>query len=224
MILKNRTAGYLVLAIVFALISVIAFAIPTEKTSTFWIAYAFTAIAFIAQLIIWKAAWGKASTLKSKFLGWPIIRVGYYYLVIQIIVFAVFVGVAGVCPSFVAVIVCCLVLAIAAICLITTEVAREEIARVEQKVQRKVFAQKTLQVEIETLAKSEKDAEVQAALTRLARKVRFSDPMSSETLVNLENAIMDKVNAIKTSSDKLSLINEIDALLDERNAKCKIAK
>ncbi len=157
-------------------------------------------------------------------MGWPIIRVGYYYLVIQIIVFAVFVGVAGVCPSFVAVIVCCLVIGIASICLITTEVARDEIARVEQKVQNKVFALKALQVDIETLAKSEKDVETQSALMRLAKKVRYSDPMSNEELADIEDQIKSKIQELKTSSEKKTLINEMDALLDERNAKCKITK
>jgi len=82
---KNSTKGYAILGILFALISVIAFAIPTTKTITFWIAYAFTAVAFAAQIAIWKIALGKEETLKSKFLGFPIIHIGIVYLILQII-------------------------------------------------------------------------------------------------------------------------------------------
>lgn len=52
MMKKNSTKGYVILGILFALISIIAFAVPTVKTATFWIAYVFTAAAFAAQIII----------------------------------------------------------------------------------------------------------------------------------------------------------------------------
>ena len=39
---KNTGMAYAVLAIAFVLFNVIAFAVPTAKTATFWIAYAFT--------------------------------------------------------------------------------------------------------------------------------------------------------------------------------------
>ena len=43
---KNKGMAYAVLAIAFVLFNVIAFAVPTAKTATFWIAYVFTVIAF----------------------------------------------------------------------------------------------------------------------------------------------------------------------------------
>lgn len=66
---KNSTKGYVILGILFALVSIIAFVVPTVKTTTYWIAYVFTAAAFAAQIGIWKTALGKEETLKSKFLG-----------------------------------------------------------------------------------------------------------------------------------------------------------
>ena len=53
---KNSTKGYVILGIIFALISIIAFVVPTMKTATFWIAYVFTTIAIVAQIVIWKNA------------------------------------------------------------------------------------------------------------------------------------------------------------------------
>ena len=221
---KNKAQGYLILAIAFVLVSVVAFVLPTQKTSVFWIAYAFTVIAFAAQLLIWKVAWSNAETLKSKFLGFPIIRVAYIYLVIQIIAFAILAGTAGIVPSWVAVIVCCLILGAAAVCLIATDAGRDEIERVEQKIQSKVSALKMLQIDVEMLAKTEADSEVKSKLMKLAEKIHYSDPMSSDALTELEGAIAGKVKELKTSSDKRSLIEEIDNLLSERNAKCKALK
>ena len=54
MMKKNSTKGYVILGILFALISIIAFAVPTVKTAAFWITYVFTAAAFAVQIVIWK--------------------------------------------------------------------------------------------------------------------------------------------------------------------------
>ena len=90
--MKKKVMAHAVLVIAFALFNVIAFAIPTEKTATFWIAYAFSVVAFAMQIGIWKFSFKGADTLKSKFLGIPLIFVGIAYLIVQIIAFAIFVA------------------------------------------------------------------------------------------------------------------------------------
>lgn len=135
---KNKGMTYAVLGIAFVLFNVIAFAIPTVKTSTFWVAYVFTAVAFISQIAIWKFAFKGADTLKSKFLGIPLISVGITYLIIQLIAFAIFMALP-LTASWIAIVVCALILGISGICLIGTETGREEINRVEEKVEKKSF-------------------------------------------------------------------------------------
>lgn len=220
---KNKGMAYAVLGIFFVIFNVIAFAVPTAKTATFWVAYIFTVIAFALQLIIWKFAFKDTDTLKSKFLGIPLISVGITYLLVQIIAFAVFMAVSFV-PSWIAIVVCTLILGISSICLIGTETGREEINRVEQKVSKKVFYIKSLQVDIEMLANAEADADTKAALTNLAEKIRFSDPMSNELLADLESKIIDKINDLKSTEQKATIIKELTLLFDERNKKCKLLK
>lgn len=219
---KNSTKGYVILGILFALISIIAFAVPTVKTATFWIAYVFTAAAFAAQIIIWRTALGK-ETLKSKFLGFPVVHIGIVYTVIQVIAFAVFMFVPTL-PTWSAIVVCSVIAGISAVCMISTDVGRNEIDRVEVKVQQKVFYIRELQADVELLADAETDADAKAVLTQLAEKIRFSDPMSHEQLVDLENKISAKVLELKTAPNKVEIITELNSLLDERNKKCKIAK
>lgn len=220
---KNTGMAYAVLAIAFVLFNVIAFAIPTAKTATFWIAYAFSVVAFALQIAIWKFAFNGADTLKSKFLGIPLISVAIAYLIIQIIAFAVFMALP-LTASWIAIVVCALILGISAICLIGTETGREEINRVEEKVEKKVFYIKSLQVDIEMLASAETDTETKAALTKLAEKIRFSDPMSSEALIELEAEITAKVKALKTAENKTAIITVLDSLITERNKKAKLLK
>lgn len=223
MVKKNSTKGYVILGIIFALISIIAFVVPTMKTATFWIAYVFTAIAILAQIVIWKNALGKEDTLKSKFLGLPVVHVSVVYLVVQILSFAVFVTVPAL-PIWSAIVACAAILGFSVIFMIAREAGCGEIERVEAKVQKKVFFIKELQADVELLIDREADAEIKTALQQLAEKIRFSDPMSNNTLAEIENKIAAKVSELKTESDKMAIIHELDLLLVERNKKCKILK
>lgn len=220
---KNNLMSYLAIGIVFALFNVIAFVIPTDKTATFWTAYAFSVVAFAVQIPLWKIALGKKDTLKSKFLGIPIIHVGITYLIVQLIAFAVFMFFPTI-PVWVSIIVCAIILAISALCAIAGQAGANEINRVEEKIKIKRAFIQFLQTDIEMLAESETDAETKAALKKLAEKVRFSDPMSHEMLGELESRITAKVEEMKTVTDKKALIDEMEILLIERNKKCKILK
>ena len=221
--MKKKVMAYAVLAIVFALFNVIAFAVPTEKTATFWIAYAFSVVAFSLQIGVWKFAFKGADTLKSKFLGIPLISVGAQYLVVQVAAFAVFMA-FPLLPTWVPIVVCALILGVSAICLIGTETGREEINRIEEKVEKKVFYIKSLQVDVELLAESESDPEIKNELITLAAKIRFSDPMSSDALSDIEEAIVNKVRELNTAENKLAIISVASALVAERNKKAKILK
>lgn len=220
---KNTKRAYIVLGIAFILFNVIAFAVPTDKTTTFWIAYAFTVVAFAFQVGTWNATFKADVPLKSKFLGIPIIHVGIVYLVIQLIAFAVFMA-FPIMPSWIAVIVCALILGISVICLVSTDVARDEINRVEEKVNQKIFYIRELQADVEILAEQEQNLETKKALETLAEEIRYSDPMSDASLAELEIKISKKVSALKISNDKAEIIKELDWLLTERNKKAKILK
>lgn len=221
--MKNSTKGYAFLGILFALISVIAFAVPTMKTTAFWIAYVFTVIAFAAQIAIWKVAFGRNKTMKSKFLGLPVIHIGFVYLIAQTLSLAVSLF-APMIPSWIALIAGASVSGLSAMSLIGADVGRSEIERVEAKVQKKVFYLRTIQTDVELLAETEPDETVKQSLMQLAEKIRFSDPMSHEQLMDLEAEITNKVVGLKTASSKTDVIAEINRLLAERNKKCKILK
>ena len=220
---KNKSMAYAVLAIAFVLFNVIAFAVPTAKAATFWIAYMFTAVAFASQIAIWKYEFKGADTLKSKFLGIPLISVGITYLIVQTIAFAVFMALP-LTASWITLVVCALILGISAICLIGTETGREEINRIEEKIEKKVFCIKSLQVDVEMLASTETDSNTKAALTKLAEKIRFSDPMSNEVLADLEAEISAKIKELKTAENKAKIITVLDSLITERNKKAKLLK
>ena len=220
---KSKGIFYSVLGIAFILFNVIAFVIPTAKTPSFWIAYAFTAVAFVGQIGIWKFGFKESDTLKSKFLGIPIIYVGIVYLLISLVSFAV-VMIFPIIAPWIVIIVYALIVGISAICIIGAEVTKDAIKDVEQKIQPKVFFIRELQADVEMLTEQEKDSDIKSALKNLSEKIRYSDPMSNENLSELEDNICSKVAELKNSEDKTVIISEIDLLLTERNKKAKILK
>lgn len=220
---KNSSKGYILLGILFVLVSVIAFTVPAAKTAAFWISYVFTVIAFAAQIAIWKAALGRAESLKSKFLGFPVVHIGMAYLVVQIIAFAVFLF-APALPIWSAVVVCSVIAGVSTVCMIASDVGHSEIERVTAKVQEKTFYIKQLQADVELLSGAETDAATKSALTQLAEKIRYSDPMSNEQIADIEDRITARIAALKSATDKAKIIAELNLLLDERNRKTKILK
>ena len=220
---KNSSKGYILLGILFVLVSVIAFTVPAAKTAAFWISYAFTVIAFAAQIAIWKAALGRAESLKSKFLGFPVVHIGMVYLVVQIIAFAVFLF-APALPVWSAIVAGAVIAGSSAICMIAADVGRSEIEQVSAKARERTFYIKQLQTDIESLANTETNAETKTALKQLAEKIRFSDPMRDEQISDIEDRITAKIAELRFIADKAEIINELKSLLDERNKRARIFK
>ena len=51
---KNRLRGYITLAVLLAVFSVVAFAAPFSKTAVFWLAYVFGVIAIAYQIYVFQ--------------------------------------------------------------------------------------------------------------------------------------------------------------------------
>lgn len=221
--MKRFVKGCLVLGVLFLTVCVIAFAIPVPKTGTFWLSFAFMAAAFAVQPFIWKIALGRDESLKSKFLGFPVLHIGLVYLALEIVSLLVFLF-APTLPTWSAVVACGLITGVSALCMVAADTGRTEIERLDARATEKVSYIRELQAELELLAESEKDGEIKSALAELAEKVRFSDPMSHESLAGLESEISSRVARLKTDGNKAELIDEITSLLNERNKKCKMSK
>lgn len=221
--MKNYNKHYFILAILFILISIVSFVIPIEKTTAFYVTYAFTTIAFIIQGVIWKLTLGNSNSLTSKFLNISIFHVSIVYLFIQIILLIIFRFATNI-STWIAVTANVLVICLSLIFMISTNIGTNEIERIDKKVQEKVFYIKDLQTNVELLANLEQDKDIKEKLAQLAEKIRFSDPMSNEQLVTIEEQISSKVNDLKASNNKQELITEINNLLDTRNKKCKLLK
>ena len=126
--MKKSFAPYVILALLFGLFNVFAFAIPSDKTSTFWVAYGFTVAMFCVEVVVLLMAFPKDNTANKQFLSWSLICVGTAYFVIQTILFFPFKLFPSI-PSWIAVIVFSLVFVIVLICIIATKASTNVIKK-----------------------------------------------------------------------------------------------
>ena len=132
---KNQKRYLAVVAIVFIAFSAIVFAAPFKMNVVFWVSYAFSIIAMGIQIWVFKIAFGGKESVRSKFYGFPIARIGIAYLTIQIILSFIFMVLAAVVPLWLVLILYVVALAAAAIGLISTDAMRDEIERQDIKLQ-----------------------------------------------------------------------------------------
>lgn len=219
----KKRSGYLILAIVLIVFTVIAFAAPFEKTPVFWVSFVFGLLAICFQIPLWNKALG-GETLKSKFLGFPILYIGMAYLIIQLIASIIMMAVPGM-PLWIVIIIDVIILAIACVLATSGGVARTAIEETEEKIQAKTSFIKGLKADVDILLSKETDTEVKEALKKLSDELRYSDPMSDSALESIEAEISDKLISVSSAGkNKKNVITEIGGLIKQRNIKCKALK
>ena len=219
----KKRSGYLILAIMLVVFAVVAFVAPFEKTPVFWVSFVFGLLAICFQIPLWNKALS-GETLKSKFLGFPVLHIGIAYMIIQLIVSIIMMAVPGI-PLWIAIIVDVVILAISCALVTSGGVARTAIEETEGKIQAKTSFIKSLKADVDILLSKETDSEVRDALRKLSDEIRFSDPMSNNALDNIEAEISDKLISVSAAGEnKKNVISEISGLIKQRNIKCKALK
>ena len=220
---KNRVRLYTILVILLILVSVIAFAVPMERTAVFWLSYAFAVIAIAVQAYSYPKAFG-GDSVRSRFYGFPIARVTTIYLIIQLVLSLAAMLLSGAAqvaiPSWVAVIVYAVLLGLTLIGLITAEGVRDEVERQEAEKPKKTETMRLLRNKAAAMAASCENPELKSALDDLAEEFRYSDPVSSEATEKLEMRMDIMLDELKRDGS-LKLAQTIRQILAERNQVCK---
>lgn len=220
--MKTKT-GYIILGILFIIFSVIAFFIPTTKSTVFWASYLFGVLAIAFQIPLWNKALGK-ETLNSNYFSLPALQIGVIYLIVQI-VFSICMMIIPNAPIWITIIISVVIFAIACILIISGGVAKTTIEKTEKTVQTKTAFIKSLKADVGILLAKETDPKVKTELNKLYDEIRYSDPMSNRALAEIEKQISEKIASIETADEnKLNLISDIINLLKQRNIKCKALK
>lgn len=172
---------------------VLAFVIPFSHDGTFWFAFGATLVMFGVTVFVFARAFKKNETLESKLLGWPIFKVGYAALIVQIIVGFILMGLAALCPVWAAVIAEVIVFAAAAFCLTVRDAAREAVTAAEAKVTDNTAAWKAIRARANAIAAETGHPDIK----KLAEEIRFADP----TPTSMDGEIMQMLETLSSYAD-----------------------
>ena len=227
---KKNYVLFISLAIFFGFYNIILFTIVGfNNSAAFRISYLFM-MASVALIIVARMATFKDRiTARDWFFGYPILRWGYIYLIAEFIASVVFMALPD-SNVKVALIVQLFIMAIFLVFAVSCLFAKETIGEMEEKVKDKVLFIRSMQADLLTIVDKCSDPVTKTMIKRFAEKMRLSDPMSHETLFELEKDIALEISRLKSDVELRNFesakerYSNVDQLLDERNRKCKILK
>ena len=226
---KNKLRFYVAVAIIFVVLTVIAFTLPIAKTATFWTSYVFAVIALAVQIYAYPKAF-EGESVKSKFYGFPIARITTIYLIAQLALSLICMLTGKWVPVWIPLILSVVMLGAAAVGFIAAEGMRDEVERQDVVHKANVGTMRALQSKAVFITSQCEDASTKKALDAFAEALRFSDPVSSDALADVEENLTGLVeelgNAVldKDYSAAQSLCTKASTLLADRNRMCKLNK
>lgn len=229
---KTELRGMIILAIIVAVYSVAVFALPFPKAAVFWLSYLFTLASLGAQIYVSRVAFSKGKDAKSRFYGFPIARIGVVYLLAQFALGVLFMALAALfpVPVWMPMVLYLVLMGIAAVGFIATDVMRDEIERQDTVLKANVSTMRALQSKAAFIAGQCEDSSTKMLLQKLSNAFRYSDPVSSdatfETEANLASYIDELQSAVmdRDYHNAGILCSQIETTLAERNRLCKVSK
>lgn len=218
------------LGVLLVLYILVAFLIPFVHAATFWVSFIFTLIAFGVVAASFYIAFIKNPDARSRFYGFPIAKIGAIYGLVQLIAGILFMALAVYAPVWLAVLVYAIALGAAIIGLISAEAVVEEIRVQDVKLKKNVSLMRGLQSKVNQMASQCDNPDVAAAVKQFAEEMRYSDPVSSDALAEIEAALSAAVDELQfaivdgDSNATKQLCRKASAILAERNRLCKLNK
>ena len=147
---KNLVRFYISAAAVLAAFCVIAFVVPFAKTAVFWLSLVFGVIAIVVQLYTMPRA--MAGDTRSKFYGFPTLRISFIYLAAQLILSLLFMALAAIAPVWIPTVLYLVLLCAALIGFVGADSVREEVVKQDANTKKQVSVMRAFQSQVENLS------------------------------------------------------------------------
>ena len=230
---KNFKLYAVLWAVLFAFYNVVIFLIrpmlpyiTAAYDASFWIMWTIVVVAFVCNLFCAYVAF-HGNNLQKMFLSVPVIRLSYICLIWILVIGSAAILIPK-CPSWIPTIICVVIFFFQILSVVKTEWASETIEATEEKVKAKQSFIRTMTVEAENLMGQAKTDEAKNACKKVYEELRYSDPMSSEGLIEIETEISKEFESfsakIKLGENSNELAEELANRIGDRNRKCKMLK
>ena len=223
--LKKYTASWLVAVLAYnALAFVLANTVGAGLTTNFWITYAAVMVGFVGHFVCTRMVINQ-DNIERVFLNLPVISITIIGLSLLLIIGVIFLVVSNI-PYWVAVVLCVLVVAGSTIAVINATTAAELVEQVHTASQNAQQTIRTLTAKVKVMADAQTEANLKREYTKLYEALRYSDPVSNSSLVQIEDEIEELVEELKDiEKTEISVhVAKILELINERNQLCKVMK
>lgn len=217
------------LLIAVAVFNVTAFFIADSYTPNFWSAYGFTMVGFLLLIIYALLALKNATSMRRMFFGLPVLYVGLVYFVCQLSW-----GMIGILVPEISLplytVISVVLLGVGAVMVVMALIGGQAVQNIDDRVKVKTFFIKSLLVKAEGLPSRCTNSELAGDVKAVIEKIRFSDPMSTEALSEMEEKISRELDKLETAIESQSAsttkghCTKLIRLLDERGRMCKVLK
>lgn len=213
--MKLTKHAWVLWSVALAVVLLLALVIPFARTAVYWVALGCTAAMFGVCALAFVRAFRKDNKLESKLLGWPIFKVGYTSLIVQIIVGFALMGLAALCPVWAAALAEVAVFAWAAVCLTVKDAAREAVTAAEVKLTDNTAAWKAIRARASQVAAETGHPDIR----KLAEDIRYADP----TPTAMDGEIAQMLETLSSYADAAN-IAKAKALMEQRKTLAKAGK
>ena len=228
---KKKNSVIAVFGIILAVFVLVFFVVPFVRNAACVTMFVFGIISIgLGCAMTYRGLLGEGT--RSKVYGIPLMRIGFYYMGAQIVLSLIFfiVNLSTHTPAWVAAVISMILLAAAIIGTVGMDNARDIIESVDSNIKGKIQQTKTFKLDISSLADKCEDAEAKKLLEKLSEKLKYSDPVSSPALADIEEKISQSIDEIKElvlsgkTEELAEKIKYTDMLVDDRNRQCKAEK
>ena len=220
-----------VYGIILVIWSVLFWVIPFPKSAASVTAYIFSVVALVFGFGVTGYAFSKGDDIKSKVYGFPIFRLGVIYTAVQIIFTLIIaaIGFFAAVPAWIVWVVSIVFAGLAAIGVIAADSTRDIITEQEKSSEAQTKAIKYFRLDMGGIADRCTDAELKKSIEKFADELKYSDPVSSDELEEIEKNIsdgIDKLSALVNEDTEAAKkqVDELTRLLSDRNRRCKALK
>ena len=225
---KTGIMTAMIYVIIFAVFNLLVFLVFQKRTPVFWISYGFMCLAFIVQITSMFLAL-RTLEVESVFMGIPLASLSFYYFFAAVFAGAVFM-VFQIAPIKLVVIIQVLILAAYVVVALLALMSREVVQDTNDTLKEKVAAIKTLNVDVDVLILQVSDPALKKALRKVSETVKYSDPISTEAVADIEAQIMQSMNALRVciendnNEEAIATCKDVEVLFLQRNSLLKATK
>ena len=232
--MKNKAArNYLgIVGIGFIVFQCLCFLTPNELGNyykfggSFWAGYVFTNLSFLLFFFcLYKTI--NESNKTNQFYDLSLLRVSRNYLIMMIIVGVVVMLVPDL-ALWIGITITGILFVFSAIKLLKTDTAIEVVEHIDNKAKEKTSNILSWRSDSSNLINLTNNAKSRNSAKKIADAFKFSDPVSNESLLSIEQEINDKFNEYKEHINDEEIITNLEqeliSLIKERNEKCKLGK